>query len=70
MKLYSFHRDTKCPGCNWDVEVLYILAESKDVAKELVDDIGLCGNCIADLLVDTGYEINTNTGEEDNNDGE
>jgi len=61
LKLFrvSVAEDVKCGGCNWQVTFLYALAESQQEADELYKrrDAGLCGSCIADLLVDTGYII-------------
>jgi len=53
MRIYRFRVDDRCPRCGWRVSSAYILASSEDEAKSLMDrGIWLCGNCIADILVD------------------
>jgi len=49
----------KCGGCNWPVYHLYALANSQDEANELYKsgDAGLCGDCLAEMLVEMKYEI-------------
>jgi len=48
--------DAKCSGCNWPASRLYALADSQDEADKLYKsgDAGLCGDCMAALLVDFG----------------
>jgi len=50
---------TKCGGCNWPVYHLYALADSEDEANALFKSgqAGLCGDCLAELLLDGRYEI-------------
>lgn len=64
MKLFRFTSEEKCGNCNWETEVFYFLSDSKEEALKEIEYIReefegrpLCGNCIADLLVDEGYEI-------------
>lgn len=49
----------KCPGCNWEVSRLYVLAKDQAEADQIYADEegGLCGNCIANILVEEPYEI-------------
>jgi hypothetical protein len=59
MKLFIADSDAKCYGCNWRVSRLYALASSQEGAARLYkeDAAGLCGECIADLLVEGEYDI-------------
>ena len=58
MRIYRFRVDEKCPHCRWRVSSAYVLASSEDEAKSLMDrGIWLCGNCLADMLVDGGYAL-------------
>jgi len=53
MRIYRFRVDDRCPRCGWRVSSAYVLASSEDEAKSLVGEaIRLCGNCMADMLVD------------------
>jgi hypothetical protein len=63
-KLFTVETDGgKCGCCNWGVTRLYLLADSQEDADELYefyredDGSGLCGDCMADMLVEGGYEI-------------
>ena len=49
----------KCGGCNWEVSRLYVLAENREQALQLIKkgEAGLCGDCMSDMLVEEGYEI-------------
>ena len=49
----------KCRGCNWEVSRLYVLAENKDEALQMIKngEAGLCGDCMSDMIVEEGYEI-------------
>ena len=51
--------EPKCGGCNWRVGRLYALAETQEEANALYQsgDAGLCGDCMADLLVETSREL-------------
>ena len=56
MRIYRFRVDDKCPRCGWRVSTAYVVASSEDEAKNLMEGgIWLCGNCMADMLVDGGY---------------
>ncbi|RLG07903.1 MAG: hypothetical protein DRN68_04730 [Thaumarchaeota archaeon] len=58
MKIYRFKVDDKCPHCGWRVSTAYVLASSEGEAKNLMEsDIWLCGNCMADMLVDESYML-------------
>jgi len=49
----------KCGGCNWETNKLFVLADSKDEAIELVKGglAGLCGDCFCEMLVERAIEI-------------
>ena len=57
LRIYRFGVDEeKCPHCGWRVSTAYVVASSEDEAKNLVENgIWLCGNCMADTLVDREY---------------
>ena len=58
MRIYRFGVDEKCPRCGWRVSMAYVVASDEDEAKNLVvNGIWLCGNCMADMLVDRGYTL-------------
>ncbi len=42
----------KCGGCNWNVEKLFVEANTKEAAIELLKDgdAGMCGECFAEYL--------------------
>jgi hypothetical protein len=46
-----FENEIKCPGCNWNVMMLYSF-DCNNIAKE-----GLCANCFMDLLCDEKYDV-------------
>ena len=58
-KMFVVAYDQKCGGCNWSVSRLYAYAKTQEEADKLYEsgDAGLCGDCISDFLVETGYEI-------------
>lgn len=65
-KLFRLDREEiageiKCGGCNWENRLCYVLASTTEEAIKLLKDgdAGLCADCMADLLVDYGYEIKT-----------
>ena len=63
LRIYRFGVDDKCPHCRWRVSTAYVVASSEDEAKTLMDEgIWLCGNCIADMLVDEGYVLKRDEG--------
>ena len=58
LKVYRFGVDDKCPHCRWRVTTAYVVASDEDEAKNLMENgIWLCGNCMADMLVDRGYTL-------------
>ena len=58
LRIYRFRVDEKCPHCRWRVTTAYVVASSEDEAKTLMENgIWLCGNCMADMLVDRGYTL-------------
>jgi len=58
LRIYRFGVDDKCPHCGWRVTTAYVVASSEGEAKNLVvNGIWLCGNCMADMLVDRGYTL-------------
>lgn len=72
MQLFSFSHDALVkPGCcGWRTSVTYWLAESRDGAKQEIQEetpegkelSGLCANCMAELIANRGYEVG-DTGE-------
>lgn len=66
MQLYVVNRnkeEEKCSGCNWESSVVYLMADSQEEANKLYKEYegGLCSECIADMLVQEGYEITNKT---------
>ena len=58
LRIYRFGVDEKCPHCGWRVSTAYVLALSNDEAKSLMESgAWLCGNCMADMLVDRNYAL-------------
>ena len=59
MKIYRFKvNEEKRPRCGWRVSSAYVVASSEGEAKTLMENgIWLCGNCMADMLVDRGYTL-------------
>ena len=58
LRMYRFEIDDNCPHCGWRVTTAYVMASSEDEAKTLLEnDVWLCGNCMADMLVDEGYTL-------------
>ena len=58
MSIYRFKVDDKCPRCGWRVSTAYVVASSEDEAKNLMGNgTWLCGNCLADMLVDRSYAL-------------
>lgn len=60
MKLFEFYfeEEEKCYGCGWRTRRLYVLAEDKEEARELLEKglAGLCADCMCELLKED-YEI-------------
>lgn len=46
-----YEEGKKCGSCNWPVSVLYSFESNP------IDEEGLCGECMVDLLVEEEYEI-------------
>jgi len=44
----------KCNGCNWEVTRLFVRADSRAQAEQLLasGDAGLCGECYAEMLAE------------------
>ena len=66
MKLFEVGEgEEKCGGCNWGVSKVFLMADSQEEADRLYDESGiedgeprgLCGECIAEMLIEEGYEI-------------
>jgi hypothetical protein len=58
---YVSEEEVKCGCCLWNVTRLFVLADSKEEAVELVKrgDAGLCGECFAELLAEEGFNGDT-----------
>jgi len=56
---FNFDPPKKCGGCGWRLTQLFVLANSDNEAKELLeaDAAGLCDDCMCNLLVDNEYKI-------------
>jgi hypothetical protein len=56
---YVNEEEVKCGCCLWNVTKLFVLADSKEEAVELVKrgDAGLCGECFAELLAEEGFDF-------------
>lgn len=60
MKIFAFDEERKCPECNWETSRIYILATTEEEANKLLkEDEFMCGNCLADLLVENETIIST-----------
>jgi ribosomal protein L34E len=62
MKLYAVNKNNeeeKCLECNWESSVVYLLADSQEEADKIYTEYGggFCGECIAEMLTQEGYEI-------------
>ena len=58
LRIYRFGVDERCPHCRWCVTTAYVVASSEGEAKNLMENgIWLCGNCMADVLVDRDYTL-------------
>jgi len=51
--------EVKCGGCNWRVSRLFVLADNRDEALQMIKngEAGLCGECMAEMLAEGDYEI-------------
>lgn len=47
-----FSGGIKCGGCNWPTSSLYVRAETREEAVQLLrdGDAGMCGECFAEML--------------------
>ncbi len=70
MKMFEVDKEReakKCGCCNWKVAKVYLMAETQEEANQLFDESGaedadprgLCGDCMCELLAETGYTIET-----------
>jgi hypothetical protein len=70
LKMFEVDRESetkKCGCCNWKVAKVYLMAETQEGADLLFnesgiednDPRGLCGDCMCEMLVETGYNIET-----------
>jgi hypothetical protein len=54
MRLFRFRFEdgAKCGGCNWETRDLYVLADTREEAKDLLrrGKAGLCADCMCELL--------------------
>ena len=53
--------DGKCGGCNWEVDNVYLLADTLAEATEIFRENhrGLCGDCMCEMIVEGGREVTT-----------
>ena len=60
MKLYVVGVDEKCGGCNEEASIVYMIGRTEEDAMRAyaVHKRGLCGECIAEMLMQEEYEIN------------
>lgn len=60
-QLFKVTDAAKCGGCNWDNRPLYVFAKSQTEADLLyLQDLGgLCGDCIAQLLIESETQVQT-----------
>ncbi len=63
MRLFRFHfeNEVKCGGCNWRTSNLYVLADTREEASNLLrkGEAGMCAECICELLNEEKYIILT-----------
>ena len=59
MRLYIVGRDEKCGECNYGASFVYMLGETEEEARRKYDvnERGLCGECIAEMLAEEGCQI-------------
>ena len=66
-KVFVVGEDEKCGGCNWRVSKTYLMAKSQEEANKEYQDSGaedgeprgLCGECFVAMLIEAGYQIDT-----------
>ena len=74
MKMYQYNTEEfnydnypdakgKCGYCNWHVTNLYVMASDQDAADKQFQsgELGLCGDCMCELLMDGSYTISMAT---------
>ena len=50
----SFAKDwRKCPGCNWQVQMLYTFPGHE------IEEEGLCASCFLDMIVEEAMEVSS-----------
>ena len=59
MRLWVVGKDEKCGWCNWASSVVYMFGETEDDACAVYDvyGCGVCGNCIAERIMQDQYEV-------------
>ena len=59
MKLYIVGKNELCGGCGWKAQYTFMLGETEEEARRKYDvnERGLCGECIAEMLIEDGYQI-------------
>ena len=68
LKMFEVDRGNKtkkCGCCNWQVSKVYLLAETEEQADQIFNESGeedneprgLCGDCMCEMLMETGYTI-------------
>ena len=66
MKLFRFGHPNlvRATCCNWTTSETFWLAETREQAEREIKELrkdeephGICGGCMAEMLVDGGYEI-------------
>ena len=68
---HTYEEEFKCPGCNWGTTTFFTLADTEEEAREIFGEFEeamiegdelplmspLCGECMADVLVEGGHII-------------
>lgn len=64
MEMQSIFRyetaNRKCGACNFRARIHFVMEENGYAAREefdFFDNRGLCGSCLAELLVEEGYRL-------------
>ena len=59
LRMFRVGENEKCGCCNWETSFVYMLGETKEDAKREynVNERGLCGECIAEMLMEEDYKI-------------
>jgi hypothetical protein len=72
MKVFAVDRErltgeTTCGGCNYENTTAFVIAESKADAEDIVKSgDGLCGDCLAELMIEQGWQISKTRSTTDN----